>query len=213
MEGTSELPAALQSTATVNGKSVAVIRISMNGALPFDVYEDPQTGAFVRAVIDPGGSQEIRFNIASYTDIVAGKKLIGTWSLDDDKGSYAYTKVALNPAMSAAVLHPPAPAATWTFANNQPSPIRVTDSRLYIDAKVNGVPGRFVIDTGASSIVLTDDFANRAHVKTVDKSTGVGIAGDDQDARPQSRQRRDRRQHAFQRHRRYSQSEVRRLAE
>jgi predicted aspartyl protease len=42
---------------------------------------------------------------------------------------------------------------------------------------VNGVPGRFIIDTGASSIALTDDFANRAHVKTVDHSQDFGIGG------------------------------------
>ena len=98
MEGSSELPAALQSTATVDGKSVAVIRITMNGALPYDVYEDAQTGAFVRAVIDPGGSQEMRFNIATYTTIVPGKKLIGTWSLDDDKGMYEPAGVRFLPA-------------------------------------------------------------------------------------------------------------------
>lgn len=176
-EGTVELPAKLQGSTTVDGKSVDIIRITMNGALPYDVYEDPQTGAFVQAVLDPGGQYEIKLKIASYIDIAPGKKYVGNWSLGESKGQYAYTKITVNTAVSAADLHPPAPAATWQFANSQPSPIRVTDSRLYIDAKVNGVPGRFVIDTGASTIVLTDDFANRANVKTVDKSTGVGLAG------------------------------------
>jgi predicted aspartyl protease len=177
MEGTSELPATLQPNATIDGKTVNVLRITMNGALPYDVYEDPSTGAFVQAVIDPGGQQETTIKIVSYADLGLGKKLIGKWSIGDDKGRYAYTKFTLNPAIAAADLHPPAPTAIWTFANSQPFPIRVTNSRVYVDAKVNGVQGRFILDTGASGIALTDDFANRAKVKTVDRSASFGIGG------------------------------------
>lgn len=177
MEGSTELPATLQSAATVNGKSAQVIRITMNGALPFDVYEDPQTGAYLKAVIDPGGTLETAINILSYADLAPGKKLIGSWSFDADKGAYTYTKLALNAPVGAADLHPPAPSATWTFANGQPFKIEVTDSRIYVNANVNGVPGRFILDTGASDIFLSDDFANRAHVKSVDKSSAFGIGG------------------------------------
>jgi predicted aspartyl protease len=177
MEGSSELPATVQSGTSIDGKSVVVLRIAMNGAVPFDVYEDPQTGAYVRAVIDPGGLQETVVNIASYADLAPGKKIIGSWSFGSDKGAYSYTKLTTNVAVSANDLHPPAPAATWSFANSQPFPIRVTDDRLYVDASVNGVAGRFIIDTGAGDIALTDDFANRARVKTVDHSTAFGIGG------------------------------------
>jgi len=177
MEGSTELPATLQNSTTIDGKNVEVLRISMNGALPFDVYEDPQTGAYLRAVVDPDGQFETTVDIRSYNDLAPGKKIIGSWSYGSDKGVYSYAKTTLNPTLSAQALHPPAPAATWDFANSQPFPIRVTDSRLYIDAKVNGVPGRFIIDTGAGDIALTDDFANRAHVKTVAHSTAFGIGG------------------------------------
>ncbi len=69
MEGSSELPATLQNPTTIGGKNVDVVRITMNGALPYDVYEDPQTGAFVQAVIDPGGSQEtpVTIDLANFT--------------------------------------------------------------------------------------------------------------------------------------------------
>jgi predicted aspartyl protease len=177
MEGSSELPAALQSDQTVAGKSVQVIRITMNGALPLDVYEDPQTGAYVRAVIDPGGQLETPINILSYADLSPGKKIIGSWSFGSDKGAYAYTKSTVNGPVGAADLHPPAPAAKWTFANTQPFKITVTDSRIFVDAKINGVPGHFILDTGASGIALTDAFADRAQLKTVDKSDAFGIGG------------------------------------
>lgn len=176
-EGSTELPAALQGSATINGKSVSILRITMNGALPFDVYEDPETGAYLRAVVDPGGAYELTINISSYADLGPGKKMIGSWSYGDSKGKYTYTKLQLNPSVAPNDLHPPAPSATWTFANSQPFPIKVTPTRIYVDAKINGVPGRFILDTGASNIALTDDFANRANVKTIDHSKEFGIGG------------------------------------
>jgi predicted aspartyl protease len=177
MEGSTELPATLQSSATINGKSVQIVRIAMNGALHFDVYVDPETGAYLRAVIDPGGELETTINILSYADLVAGKKFIGSWSFGTDKGAYNYTKLTLNAPVEAGELHPPAPSAKWTFANGQPFKIEVTDSRIFVNATINGVPGHFILDTGASSIALTDAFADRAHLKTVDKSNAFGIGG------------------------------------
>jgi predicted aspartyl protease len=177
MEGTSDLPAALQGTATVNGKNVDILHITMNGAVPFDVYEDPATGAFVQAVIDPGGNQETTIKIASYADLSPGKKIIGAWSFGDDKGQYAYTKLMMNATVSGADLHPPAPTATWAFTNSQPFPIRVTDSRIFVDAKVNGVPGRFILDTGASGIALFNEFADKAKVKDEQVSRSYGLGG------------------------------------
>jgi predicted aspartyl protease len=177
MEGSTELPATLQSSATVNGKSAQVIRIAMNGALHFDVYVDPETGAYLRAVIDPGGELETTINILSYAELAPGKKLIGSWSFGTDKGAYGYSKIALNAPVEAGELHPPAPSATWTFANGQPFKIEVTDARIFVNATINGVPGRFILDTGAGEIALTDAFADRAHLKAVDKSEAFGIGG------------------------------------
>jgi predicted aspartyl protease len=176
-EGTSELPATLTGTATVNGKTVDILHVTMNGALPYDVYEDPDTGAFVLAIIDPGGQYESTVKIASYTDIAPGKKYIGAWSFGSSKGKWAYTTITVNPVVSASDLHPPISSATWTFANGQPFPIRVTPTRIFVDAKVNGVPGRFILDTGASNIALFDEFANKAHVKTEERSRVGGLAG------------------------------------
>lgn len=177
MEGTPELPATMHGAGTIDGKSVPIVRVTMNGAVPMDLYVDPDTGAYIQAVIDPGGQYETTMAIHSYADLSTGKKIIGSWSFGKDKGVYAYTKTALNPSIDPSELHPPAPSATWNFANSNPFPIRVTDSRLYIDATINGTPGRFILDTGASGIALTDEFANRANVKTVDHSKSYGVGG------------------------------------
>jgi len=177
MEGSTDLAAVLKASSTINGKSVEVLRITMNGALPFDVYEDPETGAYLKAVIDPGGRFETTVNILSYADLAPGKKIIGSWSFGTDKGVYAYTKMAVNTPIGAEELHPPPPTAKWTFANNQPFKIEVTDSRIFVDATINGVPGHFFLDTGAGNIAVTDAFADRAHITTVDKSAAFGIGG------------------------------------
>lgn len=177
MEGSVELPATVVGTSTIGGTPVSIVRVTMDGALPVDLYEDPQTGAFVQAVIDPKGSLETTIVIHSYADLAPGKKIIGSWSFGTEKDVYAYTKIQLNPSIAASDLHPPEPSATWTFANSRPFPIKVTDTRIYVDAKVNGVPGRFILDTGADGIALTDDFANRAHVKTTGHARAFGIGG------------------------------------
>lgn len=177
MEATTQIPAALHGTAQIDGKTVPVLQLTMQSGEVIDVDEDPETGAYLRAVIDPGGAEEKQITIASYMTIAPGKRFIGTWSFGDGKGSYHYTKAELNVPVADDQLHPPPPTATWTFANSAPFPIRVTDSRIYVDAKVNGVSGRFILDTGDSGITLTDDFANRAHVKTIDRSQALGIGG------------------------------------
>lgn len=50
---------------------------------------------------------------------------------------------------------------------------RATDSHFYADAQVNGAPVRFLIDTGATSVVLTPADAERAGI-TGDNYTAVG---------------------------------------
>lgn len=178
MEGASELPAAFRGTDSVDGKPVSVVRVTMSGAAPMDLYIDPETGAFSRVVVDPDGTEETRYDIHSYMDIGHGKKMIGSWSIDGSKSTYSYTKATVNSKVTNEELHPPAPTAAWDFKSDKPFKIKVTSERIYVDAVVNGVPGRFILDTGASEIAFTDDFANRAKAKDVGKSKAYGIGGD-----------------------------------
>ena len=105
-----------------------------------------------------------------------GKKIIGSYRYG--RGStWTVGKVEANPQVASDDLHPPAPRATWAFSNPQPFGFKVTDTRFIVDAKVNGTPGRFVIDTGAGGIFLTRDFGVRAHVKTLTSENVNGIAG------------------------------------
>lgn len=175
MEGTTELPAEMHGTTTVDGKSVPVVRVTMKGAKPMDIAIDPDTGAYLKVTIDPDGASE-EMTIASYQTLAPGKKMIGSWS--DAEGTYRYTKVVVNPPLRDDNFRPPAPLATWTFGAGATVPITVNDDGIFFMAKVNGVQGTFALDTGADGILLTDEFANRAGLKTVGKSSAEGIGGE-----------------------------------
>lgn len=160
-EGTPELPATFVGNKTVDGKTVGVVRVTLNNADAIDCYIDPQTGAYVQATVDPGGSYETTFHILSYTDVLPGKKMIGSYRIDDDKSTRRFEKFEPNVAVSDEDLHPPAASAAWTFGDQSPVPITLTHDRILVDATVNGVKGRFILDTGADAIYLDDRFADR----------------------------------------------------
>lgn len=56
---------------------------------------------------------------------------------------------------------------------------RAFDSHFYADAQVNGATVHFMIDTGATSLVLTKADAQRAGVGTGDyTASGIGVGGE-----------------------------------
>jgi Aspartyl protease len=179
-EGTTALSGASRGTEAIGGKPYASLRLDVPEADPIDVDVDPDTGAYVRAVIDPGGRQETVVRILSYVD-VAGKKLIGSYRIGDGpQGTYRYSQVEPNVPVSDAELHPPPAQARWTFSNDKPFPIETTSkpSRVVVDATVNGVKGHFIVDTGASAIFLNEGFAERAKAaKVADAGVAVGLYG------------------------------------
>lgn len=178
-EGLNSLPATSRGSATVDGTNAQIVRISVPQADDVDVYVDPATGAFVQAVIDPGGDYDTTIRGIQYGDVLPGKKMIHSFRYGTGR-PWVYTKIEPNVIVGDQDLHPPAPGATWSFANAQPFPIKVTYDRFYVDASINGVPGRFILDTGSSSIYLTQRFASKVKLNTLWSSTRTGGAiGDD----------------------------------
>lgn len=163
-EGTTELPATYLGEKSVDGTTTGLVRVTLAHGDAIDCYVDPHTGAYVQATIDPGGSYETTIHIVSYADVLPGKKMIASYRVGAGKAIHVYDKIEPNAAVTDEALHPPAPAATWTFGAPQAFPIAVTHQRILVDAAVNGVEGRFILDTGATAIVLDEAFADRAHV-------------------------------------------------
>ncbi len=170
-EGTTELPATFVGDKIVDRKSVGVVRVTLSNGDPIDCYVDPQTGAYVQATIDPGGSYETTIHIAAYRDALPGKKMISAYRLDNDKSLLAYQAFQPNVPISAQEFHPPVPAASWTFGKGASWPITLTHERILLDATVNGIAGRFILDTGADGIVFDDEFADRAKAPALHGST------------------------------------------
>ncbi len=82
---------------TVDGKRLASVRLEVPHADPIDVDIDPDSGAYVGRSIDPGGDHETTVRILSYTDVLPGKKMIGSFRIGDDAAERtAYTKIEPN---------------------------------------------------------------------------------------------------------------------
>jgi hypothetical protein len=178
-EGTNGLKGTMRAPVTVDGEQLASVRLEVPHADPIDVDIDPDSGAYVRAVIDPDGDYETTVRILSYADVLPGKKMIHSFRFgDDSRETYTYTKIEPNVPISDSDLHPPPPRASWTFSDPKPFPISVTPRRVIVDATVNGVKGRFILDTGASSIFINKGFADRAKVAKLNvRGSAVGLYG------------------------------------
>lgn len=167
LEGTNELPAIYRGETTIDGKALAIVRVTLQNADAIDLYEDPATGAYVRARIDPGGTYEQTIHVVSYADVLPGKKVISAFRMGKDSALHTYRTFEPNVPVSDADLHPPAATARWAFGDPKPVPVALHKNRIIIEAAVNGVKGRFILDTGASTIVLDDRFAERAGATVV----------------------------------------------
>ena len=51
-------------------------------------------------------------------------------------------------------------------------------NHIVLDVAVNGVPGRFLLDTGAAATLLAQAFADRVGLQAADRSGGFGAGGD-----------------------------------
>ncbi|HEX3463850.1 MAG TPA: retropepsin-like aspartic protease [Candidatus Elarobacter sp.] len=162
----------------VEGVDCVVVRLISQVGFPMEVFIDPATGAYKRAVIDPDGAYEESVDGLDYTE-AGGKRFLSAWHYGKSKTRYAFTAVEPNAAVAADDLRPPKQTATWTFGD-APALLEYHDDRgpvLYVDAVVNGVKGRFVLDTGAAGTAVVDSFARRAGGKRFGETKIAGFGG------------------------------------
>jgi hypothetical protein len=171
-------PWTLGNVAQIDGGSYRIVHVNPALGLPADLYLDPATGAFKRIVIDPGGDFMETLDVLAYTDALPGEKIVSKWKIQDTDATVAYTHISANEPITADALHPPPETAVWAFDHPQPFPIEVTPDRFIVKAKMNGVEGTFILDSGASNILLSNDFARRAKIKELGGSVVGGITGD-----------------------------------
>ena len=174
-EAATQASGTLEPAQIIDGKSYGVVRVKIDASLPVDLYIDQATGAYRRAVLDPGGGFERTYNFLDTMEALPGKKLISRYTVGGWTG--ALEKATANEPIEPSQLAPPPPTARWSFGNGGAIPIHVTDKRIFVTAKVNGVEGHFFLDTGAGDIFLSTAFAKRANVDAGEKVTGRGLGG------------------------------------
>jgi predicted aspartyl protease len=177
-EGLTALAGTVQRTDTIDGTPVTWVRVAPALGVAAELAIDPATGMLKRAVLDPNGKYETRYDVLGYTDVGGGKRVMSSWRHTGSKAVHAYTTVESNTPVTDDELHPPKQTATWTFDPAvRTVPVELTRSRILVDAALNGVRGKFILDTGASGIALTDSFARRAGAKRAGQTEISGIGG------------------------------------
>ena len=177
-EGLTSLPATVVRSETIDGTPLTWVRVAPAVGVVAELAIDPASGGLKRAVLDPSGKYETRYDVLGYTDVGGGKRVISSWRYTGGKSVYAYTTVEANKPVTDDELHPPKQTATWTFDPGAGTvPVELTKYRIQVAALVNGVKGTFILDTGASGIAFTDSFARRAGAKRVGQSEISGIGG------------------------------------
>jgi hypothetical protein len=175
---TSEFVPSFVKNDKVNGHDCAVVRLLSQVGFPLEVCVDPATGAYLRAVIDPGGGYEEELNGLQYTE-VQGKRFLSAWYYGKSKVRYVFDKVEPNAQLAEADLRPPKQTATWSFGD-APATIEYNDyhgPRMFVDLVVNGVKGKFILDTGAGGTAMVDSFARRAGGKRFGDESIGGFGG------------------------------------
>jgi hypothetical protein len=172
-EATTQLAGKVTGSQTIDGSAYTIVRVGIEASFPIDLYIDPSTGAYRRAIIDPDGAYRTVFDFTATLEPLPGKKIISGWN--SDSISYTVSKATPNAEVADDNLIPPKPSAKWEFGNGTPFAVKVTANRIYLTATVNGVEGHFILDTGASIIILSDAFATRVGAETVRSTRVAGI--------------------------------------
>ena len=177
-QGLTSLPGSIARTEMLDGTLVTWVRVAPEVGVAAELAIDPATGNLKRAVLDPNGKYETRLDVLGYTDVGGGKRVLSSWRYTGTKSVHAYTTIEANKPVTDDELHPPKQTATWTFDPAVGTvPVELTKDRIYVYATVNGVRGKFVLDTGAGTIAFTDSFARRAGAKRIGADTVTGIGG------------------------------------
>lgn len=171
----------------VDGVATDVVRITPPGGIPAEVAFDHATGAYVEITYDPDNRYERSVvHVDGYTEAAPGIRVpsgyhagrYGKWRLSEHA-----VRVPGNDELNG-----PAPSATWTFAPGDSVPIEVVEHQtpyafqprgqaVHVRASLNGHPGTFLLDSGASNVVVYRPYADKLGLTMLGKSGFSGING------------------------------------
>jgi hypothetical protein len=141
-----------------------VVKITPEGAEPFEVWLDPASHRVVREVQLTGGQPHTFMleDFTSFDGVMAPRRTIDRVG-NDPKFDTVSEVTAIRfsgPEQLARYAPPPAPpnTAQWPAGKDSVSmPFRLLNNHIYVDASINGAaPLPFVFDTGAVAILQVD---------------------------------------------------------
>ena len=148
-------------TRQADGTSYAVVKITPQGAEPFEVWFDPVTHLIAREV-QLTGAQPHTFILSEFSrfdGILAPKRTIDRVANDPKYDTVtAVAAISLTGPQQVSRYAPPAPppnSAQWPANKDSVSmPFRLLNNHIYVEASINGgTPLSFVFDTGATDIL------------------------------------------------------------
>jgi predicted aspartyl protease len=176
-DGVGELPWKITGTKHKWNADYIIVRVQHDSSVPMDLYVDPATGAYAGVTLDPGGAHERTVHVLAYKELNGGKRIISQWQTEGSDRTSTVSAITTSASITNGSLHPPAATATWNFTNDQPFPIQLTKTRIIVKAKINGVEGRFLLDSGAADIFISGSFARRAGLKPIGHSVAYSLYG------------------------------------
>jgi predicted aspartyl protease len=173
---------------TIDGTQYDVVRVTPRGGIAADVAIDRTSGAFGQVTYDPDDRyNRIVVRILGYTEIAPGVRVPTSYRYDRDRTA-TLLRGAARPPTDAEMQRPAAPTAVWSFGNG--APVRFDIERgtwagqaVIVHASINGKPGTFLLDSGASQVLLYRPYADALGLTMLGTTTFSGVNGGTRTAR------------------------------
>ena len=173
---------------TIDGTQYDVVRVTPQGGIPADVAVDRTTGAFAQVAYDP----DDRYNrtvvrILGYTEIAPGVRVPTSYRYGRDT-TYTLLQGTARAVTDAELQRPAGPTAQWAFGNGDPVRFDIergtwVGQAVIVHASINGKPGMFLFDSGASQVLLYRPYADRLGLTMLGKTAYSGVNGGSRNAR------------------------------
>jgi predicted aspartyl protease len=173
-------------TQTVDGIAVDVVRVTPASGVPAEVSFDRATGAYVQIAYDPDDRKASKVRIGGYTEIAPGIRVPTSYH-SDTRGRWVLIEHAVREVTNAD-LRGPVPTPAWDFASTETSPIEIVEHQTpwvflprgraaHIRATIGGRTGTFLLDSGASGIIVYRPYADKVGLTMLGDTAFSGVNG------------------------------------
>jgi len=177
-----------RSAQTIDGTQYDVVRVTPRGGIPADVAIDRTTGAFGQVTYEPDDRySRTVVRILGYTEIAPGVRVPTSYRYDRET-TFTLLRGAARPVTDTEMQRPAAPTAVWTFGSGDPVHFDLergawVGHAVIVHASINGKPGTFLFDSGASQVLLYRPYADGLGLTMLGKLSYSGINGGSRSAR------------------------------